>query len=60
MKPSLLHILQAIKTGSWGRSRNEVVIEGRNAGLVPRPSEITLMVRLQLVSSPDSLTREPD
>jgi len=42
------YILQAIKPGSGGRSGNEAV------------SEITLMARLQVVSCPDPLTREPD
>ena len=52
MKPvyeDIICILQAIKTrsgGSYWRCKS------KNAGLVPRPSETTLMVRLQLVSYP--------
>ena len=57
MKPSFATYMQAIKTGSGRRSGNKAV-ESRNAGLIPRPSEITVMVRLQLVSCLDPLTRE--
>ena len=39
MKPSFALYMQAIKTGSGGRSRNEVVKVGALAGLVPRPSD---------------------
>ena len=39
----MLHILQAIKTGSGRKSRIEAV-RVRNVGLVPRASEILLVV----------------
>ena len=52
----LFHILQAIKTWSWGRSRNEAVRIGTLVLLQDHVGEIILMVRLRLASPPDPHT----
>ena len=56
---------EAVKPGT-GKSRNKaarvglVPSESSNIALVPRVSEITLMVRLKLVLCSDPRTLEPD
>ena len=50
----------SIQNWKWGEVW-EQGYESKNAGLVPRPTETTLAVRLQLVSCSDpQLAHEPD